>query len=528
MDITLQLILDELGYEYESFVSEDANPAFACAELLAAHGSDLSGRKLLVCPLSEALSLSGRGDSLYFLCIRDRMVDDSETADAMRGILIIKRNIELKELFNEVQRIFVRISDWIIAMQRSVMANEGIQALITLSEGIIGNYITVMDPTFKLLAYTKNIETDDPASNIMIEYGYHSEETVSRFRLHQRLEEFEKEDGIIVSDDYVISNYVTVKKIYHNRDSYTVLVVMVCNEKPASGGLLDLFNMMLSNIQVYVNRDYPPEGDSGPVKALICDILEQKASGDEEVRGRAANAGLAFQSDYNMFFISFDDILNTPISRLVQSLSNLIQNAYVLSYQRGILVLNRYEGVRSAAMEARLEHVNSVISGLSAWCGVSARFGTLRDLPSAYEQASAAIRLGLRLSKRSEAYTDIPDHGQLFYFEDYALFSQALHYLTYSRDGLRNTFTFSAIQTLAGYDKHHQVPLLRILYTYLLCERRATETCARLHMHRNTVLYHIARIEEILDISLDDPDVRLKLMIGFKIRELETGDDALT
>jgi hypothetical protein len=540
MNITLQLILDELGYEYESFLGSGANPAFAGVELLAAHGSDLSGRKLLVCPLSEALAmsevlaqsigqappqmlpLSGReGGGVCFLCIRDRMVDASETPEAMRGISIVKRNIDLKELFNEVQRIFTRISDWIIAMQRSVMADEGIQALITLSEGIIGNYISVMDPTFKLLAYTKNIETDDSPTNAMVRDGYHSEETVRQMRLHQRFAEYEENDGVIVSDDFAISKYVTVKKAFHSRGSYTILVVMLCNEKPHTGGLLDLFDMLLANVQVYVNREYPPEGDASPAKALICDMLERKVAGEEEARARAATAGLAFESDYDLFFISFDDIANTPLSRLVQSLSGLMPNSHAFSYQRGILLLNGYEGVRVEGREARLEHVKGAIGGFSAWCGVSVPFGSLQDLPWAYEQTSSAIRLGLRLRKRAEAYTDIPDHGRLFFFEDYALFSQASQYMANARDGLRHTLSFGAIQKLAELGKNHQVPLIRILHTYLICERRATEACSRLHMHRNTVLYHINRIQEMLGVSLDDPEVRLKLLLGIKYREME-------
>ena len=525
MNVTLHLILDELGYEYENFIGADANPSFAYAELLAARGADLSGRKLLVCPLSEALDLADGHGGVYFLCIRDRMVDEKETPEAMRGISVIKQNMELRELFNEVQRIFFRVSGWIIDMQRSVMENEGIQALISLSEDIIGNHITVMDSTFKLLAYTQNIETDDPSGNSLIQYGYHLQETVKQLRLHQRFAEFEKADGIVVSDDFVISKYVAVKKIFHDQDSYSVLLVMTCNVKPFSDGLLDLFQLLVSNLQVYVARDYSLEGESGPMKALICDILEQKVAGVAEVRNRAANAGLAFQSDYDLFLVAFDDTSNTPISRLIQALSSRIQNACILSYQRGILILNRYEGARVADRENRLEYVKNMIGGdLPAWCGISTRFSTLLELPSAYGQASAAIRLGLRLCKRTVAYTDVPDHGKLFYFEDYALFSLALTHLTHSRDGLLNTFSWRAIQTLADYDKKHNVSTLRVLHTYLLCERRATEACARLHMHRNTVLYHIGRIEEILDVSLDDPEVRFKLLLGFKTQEMEAGE----
>ena len=54
-----------------------------------------------------------------------------------------------------------------------------------------------------------------------------------------------------------------------------------------------------------------------------------------------------------------------------------------------------------------------------------------------------------------------------------------------------------------------------VLYTYLLNERRATETANSLHMHRNNVVYRINRIEEMLGISLDDKTTRLNLTMSY-------------
>ena len=76
-----------------------------------------------------------------------------------------------------------------------------------------------------------------------------------------------------------------------------------------------------------------------------------------------------------------------------------------------------------------------------------------------------------------------------------------------------------SIHTLLEYDKQHNSNLLSTLKIYLQCNRKATETCDILHMHRNTVLYHIDRIEQMLHISLNDADVCLKLQLGIKVFE---------
>ncbi len=40
-------------------------------------------------------------------------------------------------------------------------------------------------------------------------------------------------------------------------------------------------------------------------------------------------------------------------------------------------------------------------------------------------------------------------------------------------------------------------------------------------MHRNGVLYRIQKIHDMLKLNLESPDVRLRLLISFKILEME-------
>ena len=87
----------------------------------------------------------------------------------------------------------------------------------------------------------------------------------------------------------------------------------------------------------------------------------------------------------------------------------------------------------------------------------------------------------------------------------------------------KNSFLFSALERLRDYDAIHHTNTLNLLRIYLENERKATVVSTQLHMHRNTVLYHISKIEHLLHISLDDPDVRLKLQLAFKADDFKPG-----
>jgi hypothetical protein len=62
-------------------------------------------------------------------------------------------------------------------------------------------------------------------------------------------------------------------------------------------------------------------------------------------------------------------------------------------------------------------------------------------------------------------------------------------------------------------EQDHAV-LLDTLDTYLTLESSTTATATRLHVHRNTVLKRLERIEGLLDVRLDDPAIRFALRIA--------------
>jgi hypothetical protein len=137
--------MDELGFEADMNIPDDQNPRFSFVELYSPNGADMPRDKLLVCGLSEALAAPAR-EGVHFLCVRDRMVDDTETPEAMLGITVIRRNMDLRELFNRVQRVFVTLHAWLLKMEQSVSANKGIQDLLELSEPIFKNTLPYRIP----------------------------------------------------------------------------------------------------------------------------------------------------------------------------------------------------------------------------------------------------------------------------------------------------------------------------------------------------------------------------------------------
>jgi PucR family transcriptional regulator, purine catabolism regulatory protein len=73
---------------------------------------------------------------------------------------------------------------------------------------------------------------------------------------------------------------------------------------------------------------------------------------------------------------------------------------------------------------------------------------------------------------------------------------------------------------LVAYDQRTGAGLMETLDAFFHCHGSPTDTAQRLHVHRNTVLYRLKRIEEIGGLRLDDPATRLNLHLCLRIREV--------
>ncbi len=127
------------------------------------------------------------------------------------------------------------------------------------------------------------------------------------------------------------------------------------------------------------------------------------------------------------------------------------------------------------------------------------RLDTISDFD---RQARQAAELGRRLH---------PERSVHFY-DNYAIY-HALELAAPQEDLFQ--FCHSAVALLRDYDHAHETDLLESLRVYLTHDRSISESAAALYIHRNTMNYRIARINELTHLDLSDPDVFCHLLFSF-------------
>ncbi len=127
------------------------------------------------------------------------------------------------------------------------------------------------------------------------------------------------------------------------------------------------------------------------------------------------------------------------------------------------------------------------------------RLDTISDFD---RQARQAAELGRRLHPEKVIH----------FYDNYAIY-HALELAAPQEDLLQ--FCHSAVALLRDYDHAHETDLLESLRVYLTHDRSIGESAAALYIHRNTMNYRIARINELTHLDLSDPDVFCHLLFSF-------------
>ena len=154
---------------------------------------------------------------------------------------------------------------------------------------------------------------------------------------------------------------------------------------------------------------------------------------------------------------------------------------------------------------ARTQQGNDGLPPYSGGIGYLAR--SVAGIPQSYQQAQQALEIGRRLF----------GNGKLHSFAQLGIFRLLFHL-----HGHQELVAFyeETLGPLLDADTRSNIDPIETLEGFFRYNGNLSETARAMHLHRNSLLYRLGRIEELLGHSLEDPELRLSLQIALKIRHL--------
>ena len=126
---------------------------------------------------------------------------------------------------------------------------------------------------------------------------------------------------------------------------------------------------------------------------------------------------------------------------------------------------------------------------------------------ASFREAEQALAMGRR----------VVGPGRVVSFADLGL-----HRLLFAVSGQPELADFyeDTVGPLVDYDRRTGAELMATLDAFFAALGSPTETAQRMHLHRNTVLYRLRRVEEIGRLKLVDAPTRLNLQLCLRIRDV--------
>ena len=139
--------------------------------------------------------------------------------------------------------------------------------------------------------------------------------------------------------------------------------------------------------------------------------------------------------------------------------------------------------------------------------GASEEFKDIMDMGNYYKQACIAVQLG-RTKRPNDWFHMFTNYAILHFYQFGTSILPAIYFCD------RNVRRLIEI-------KNTKVDYCETLRVYLENDRNLLHAASALHIHRTTLFYRLNRISEMIDGSLDDPDMRLRMLFSFELIEME-------
>ena len=457
-------------------------------------------------------------DSHLFNCIViDRGDVDVELAGKPNvNLVYLNEGVDPFACYNAIQAVFVEDQQLTGIVRRLLTAhfsNQGLQYLIEEAANALGNPIVVVDPAYRYVAYhlVDLAEGDSRLAKVMskeIENESVLDDAVAYIRDSRIDAEIARGKGFIEQHNKLLDcNTLTTAVMV--RGVCIAHVMMMEHAHPFT----DLDREVFRRLANFVGQELQKSEVWGPTSGELGSYFLENLLGDRSPSvaiTRRRLKSLNFHPKPLLFVVCLhapgEGLSQVQAENIAAQLRPVLHHSlYTRHHQQLVALLSRDEDEGlSERTVAKLRDV-ALLNGLTV--GISNAFKSITETRTAYEQARAAIRFG-------DQPGSFIDDNSVFRYCDYA-YMQMVD-LAGRRTSLMG-LCHPALTRLMDYDDNHGGELMETLFCYLQVACSTARAAKLLNLHKNTMLYRLGRIREILGMDLASGENLFLLQVSFRV-----------
>ena len=454
---------------------------------------------------AESVSAAPRdkGPFCYLCCSCENSAAPAGLPD---GCTVLYTRESLPVMFNNLAEKVSAFIRWHDDLENALYRNEGMQKLLDLSSFLPGTLI-LTNAGYKLQAVLYREGVSDPTIDEVRELGYHTFETIER--IHGETPVVSTPE----TSEYVskASGNYTIIRLIRYRERVAARLCLILDGPNTDPAYTDYMEILGAAIARYLfNKQSVDYASNAELGSLVSDIIEGRIVDQKELDHRMKQVRLIAHRYFHLMLVTFDQSGNRstiPWNYVISQLQYIFPYSNITTYDGDILLIIQ-KRQRKSRVHFNEKHLMSLLEQYNGYSCMGNASEFMMSLPPMYHQVHGALRLGRH----------IDPSRRIYYYEDYAMYQiielaaeSEIKYL--SSRNLAHLCNNEMI-ALVMYDQKHSTNMADILLTFLMHERNTTKAAEALYMHRNTLLYKIKKIEEIIDRDLEDPDFRARMLFS--------------
>lgn len=388
----------------------------------------------------------------------------------------------------------------LLALYRGAVAEQNAEALTQSASDTLGNPIIIVDRNCRLLLEIGLTGHDSHYVDTIHECGRIPDETVSALqKSHAFRLSLERNDAVFMEES-PLDCPILLSRLCQGRDCIGFAILMQMR-----GPFVEADSVFFSEFcTILGTRIWTSAGQEEvlTIEETIRAVLAGRLFGDR-LRYQLRSFGFTANQHRCLMIIQERQSLDFDFDETKSVLDTVYPKCRSMMYRNRLLVLVPISIGQAMAADVRAGF-KSFLRKHNLVCGCSNAFLDLGAIPSAYEQASAALRFGIHRT----------DRGPILYLWEFAV-SQMCDYLNGQCD-LRS-FCQPMIKILQNYDIQNNTMYLETLKTYVNTGCNIPRTAELLCVHRNTIDYRLDRLQTIFAIDYHDPNLVYSFFLSFQI-----------
>ena len=428
----------------------------------------------------------------------------AENADQARRLpdwinwVCVPQNRGLVPVYNQIRGIFHRLLSWDKKLDDIILTGQNMDVMLETYTELLPHHLLMWDASFNICAFTRNIEAPNKNVEEMEKKGYFLPETVEFLVRKNLIAKSTDVNTRFFNRDMLPSGSQAIIHHYFRQGLRFYSVCVYAREGQNFGqDIQDLIEYFFGRLNFYLDKHAPVfQGQHFLYESFLIGLLEGKVTDMAVIEERAESFRIRPVGSYRLYCLQINDYKITLARYLIETIASSAPDVKLLQYQNHVLML-KAQSRRGAQTEEEnqnwMERVTRLLMIHNAHCGVSSAFSHLKDIRTAYDQARSALESGMLLCPQ--------ERSRVYFYRDYYLY----HVLKQVENHIPISSLYPRrLNQMLEKDLKSGANNLKLLEAYLANNQSVTATARQMFMHRNSVIYRIRKIEEMLRINLEN------------------------